>query len=68
MPWCCQVAENAANLTHEKIDLQGGTRRPCNELKNEKSAKATQILVGVDAHLRGYQGARKVDNAAIGSC
>src|SRR5579864_246372 len=36
------------------------------ELKNQKSAKAKRILVGVDAHLRSYQGARKVDNAAIG--
>ena len=32
-------------------------------LKNEKSAKAKRILIGTDVHLRGYQAARKVDNA-----
>jgi transposase len=36
------------------------------ELKNEKSAKAKRILVGVDVHLRGYQAARKVDSSVIG--
>jgi transposase len=36
------------------------------ELKNEKSAKAKRILVGVDVHLRGYQAARKIDNGVIG--
>lgn len=37
------------------------------ELKNEKTAKAKRILMGVDAHLRGYQWARKVDNGVIGA-
>jgi hypothetical protein len=37
------------------------------ELKNEKSAKANRILMGVDVHLRGYQSARKVDNGVIGA-
>jgi transposase len=37
------------------------------ELKNEKSAKAKRILIGVDVHLRGYQSARKVDNGVIGA-
>jgi transposase len=37
------------------------------ELKNEKSAKAKRILLGVDAHLRGYQAGRKVDNGVIGA-
>jgi hypothetical protein len=37
------------------------------ELKNEKSAKAKRILMGVDVHLRGYQSARKVDNGVIGA-
>src|SRR5258707_6646506 len=37
------------------------------ELKNNhKSTKAKRILVGCDVHLRGYQGARKVDEGAIG--
>ena len=34
---------------------------------SQKSAKAKRILVGVDAHLRGYHAARKIDNAAIGA-
>jgi hypothetical protein len=34
---------------------------------NNKSTKAKRILVGVDAHLRGYQAARKVDNGVIGA-
>ena len=33
----------------------------------QKSAKAKRILVGVDAHLRSYHAARKIDNAAIGA-
>ena len=34
---------------------------------SQNSAKAKRILVGVDAHLRGYHAARKIDNAAIGA-
>jgi transposase len=37
------------------------------EQKNQTAAKAKRIVVGTDAHLRGYQAARKVDNAAIGA-
>src|SRR6201981_3096274 len=37
------------------------------ELKNQKTPKAKRIAVGADVHLRGYQAARKVDNAAIGA-
>jgi hypothetical protein len=33
---------------------------------NNQAAKAKRILVGVDAHLRGYQTARKVDEGPIG--
>jgi hypothetical protein len=33
---------------------------------NNKAAKAKRILVGADAHLRGYQVGRKIDNSAIG--
>ena len=33
---------------------------------NNKSTKAKRILVGCDVHLRGYQGARKIDEGAIG--
>jgi transposase len=37
------------------------------ELKDQKAPKAKRIAVGADVHLRGYQAARKVDNAAIGA-
>jgi transposase len=33
---------------------------------NNQAAKAKRILVGVDAHLRGYQTARKIDEGPIG--
>jgi hypothetical protein len=41
------------------------TARPA-ELKDEKRPKAKQILLGTDAHLRGYQVDRKVDQAVVG--
>ena len=37
------------------------------ELKDQKRPKAKPISVGAGVHLRGYQAARKVDNAAIGA-
>ena len=37
------------------------------EIKDERAPKAKRIVVGADVHLRGYQAARKVDNAAIGA-
>src|ERR1700752_3600387 len=37
------------------------------QLKDQKTPKAKRIAVGSDVHLRGYQAARKVDNAAIGA-
>jgi transposase len=36
------------------------------ELKDEKTPKAKQILLGADTHLRGYQVGRKIDDAAVG--
>jgi transposase len=33
---------------------------------NQNQAKAKRILIGVDAHLRSYQLARKIDNGAVG--
>jgi transposase len=36
------------------------------EQKSQSSPKAKRIVLGVDAHLRGYQAARKIDNSAIG--
>jgi len=37
------------------------------EPDSQKSPKAKRILAGVDAHLRAYHAARKIDNAAIGA-
>jgi hypothetical protein len=37
------------------------------EIKGQKAPKAKRIAVGADVHLRGYQAARKIDNAAIGA-
>jgi transposase len=37
------------------------------EQKNHTTAKAKRIVMGVDAHLRGYQAACKIDNTAIGA-
>jgi transposase len=36
------------------------------EDNSQRQGKATRIVVGVDAHLRGYQVARKIDNGAVG--
>jgi transposase len=46
--------------------LKAASTARAKELKNQKSAKATRILVAVDVHLRSYQAARKVDNGTIG--
>jgi len=46
----------------------GATPVACaRQIEDQKAAKAKRIVVGTDVHLRGYQAARKVDNAAIGA-
>ena len=37
------------------------------EIKVDKRPKAKRILLGVDAHLRGYQAGRKIDDGVIGA-
>src|ERR1700681_1546414 len=37
------------------------------EIKSQAAPKAKRIVIGSDVHLRGYQVARKVDNATIGA-
>src|SRR6201987_1372611 len=37
------------------------------QLKDERGPKAKRIVIGTDVDLKGYQAARKVDNAAIGA-
>jgi transposase len=36
------------------------------EQNSQKEPKAKRIAMGVDAHLTGYQAARKIDNGAVG--
>jgi hypothetical protein len=47
--------------------LEAALTAGAKELKNQKAAKAKRIVMGTDAHLRGYQAARKIDNGAIGA-
>src|SRR5260370_1051771 len=49
-----------------KHTLEAASPVGAKELKNKKEAKAKRIVMGTDAHLRGYQAARKIDNGAIG--
>src|ERR1700761_4385464 len=51
----------------DKNIVEAAPTASAEELKNEKSAKAKRILIGVDVHLREYQSARKVDNGVIGA-
>ena len=37
-----------------------------NEENSQKEPKANRIAMGVDAHLKSYQAARKIDNGAVG--
>ena len=46
--------------------LKAALAAPAKELKNKKAPKAKRMAVGIDTHLRSYQAARKIDNAAIG--
>ena len=36
------------------------------EQNSQKQPKANRIVIGVDAHLKSYQAARKIDNGAVG--
>jgi hypothetical protein len=47
----------------KKYALKAAPGASAIEQKNEKTAKAKRILVGVDVHLKGYQVARKIDNS-----
>ena len=59
--------QKSSSLTHMKNHkLQAAPTANAKEIKNQKAAKAKQIAVGIDVHLRGYQVSRKVNNAAVG--
>jgi hypothetical protein len=53
--------------TLKEYTLEATPVASAKELKNRKAPKAKRIAIGTDVHLRGYQAARKVDNAAIGA-
>ena len=53
--------------TLKEYTLEATPVASAEELKNRKGPKAKRIAIGTDTHLRGYQAARKVDNAAIGA-
>jgi hypothetical protein len=61
----CRISSNLT--AYETIHVGGDTRRQCKRNKGPKGAKAKRIAVGADVHLRSYQAARKIDNAAIGA-
>jgi hypothetical protein len=50
-----------------KSTLEAAPTAGAKELKNQKRAKANRIVIGTDVHLRSYQAARKIDNAAVGA-
>jgi transposase len=54
------------NYTLKDDTLKATPVARAKEIKNQRAAKAKQIAVGIDVHLRGYQVSRKVDNAAVG--
>jgi transposase len=47
--------------------LEAALTAGAKELKNQRAAKAKRIVLGVDAHLRSYQAARKIDDSAVGA-
>jgi transposase len=51
----------------KKYTVEAAPAASAKELKTQKAPKAKLIAVGADVHLRGYQVARKVDNAVIGA-
>jgi hypothetical protein len=44
-----------------KHTLEAALTAGAKEQKNQKAAKAKRIVIGSDAHLKGYQAARKSD-------
>jgi transposase len=53
--------------TLKEYTLEAAPAASAKELKTQEAPKAKRIVIGTDVHLRGYQAARKVDNAAIGA-
>lgn len=51
---------------NKEYELKAAPTAPSKEANNQKPAKAKRIVLGVDAHLRSYEVARKIDQAAVG--
>lgn len=49
-----------------KNTFEAASTAGAKELNSQKRAKAKRIVIGSDVHLRSYQAARKIDNAAVG--
>src|SRR5260370_40491333 len=68
MPWCCKAAGSAATEKRIKnYKLQAAPTAISKEQNSQKQPKAKRILIGVDAQLKSYQAARKIDNGAVGA-
>src|SRR5260370_4326904 len=67
MTWCCQVAgQTATGKKMIKYKQKGAPTAVSKEQNRQKEPKANRIAIGVDAHLKSYQAARKIDNGAVG--
>src|SRR5258706_4148424 len=49
-----------------KYKLKAAPTAVSKEQNSQKNPKANRILIGVDAHLKSYEAARKIDNGAVG--
>jgi transposase len=60
----CRMSSNLTTMTNYK--LQAAPTALSEEQNSQKEPKANRIDIGVDAHLKSYQAARKIDNGAVG--
>ena len=49
-----------------KYKLKAAPTAVSKEQNSQNQPKANRIVIGVDAHLKSYQAARKIDNGAVG--
>src|SRR5215469_11739027 len=49
-----------------KYKLEAAPTAVSKKQNSQKEPKANRIVIGVDAHLKSYQAARKIDNGAVG--
>jgi hypothetical protein len=68
MPWWfVRLPDEQQPDNMKNYNLKAALAANTEELKSDKAPRAQRIVLGVDAHLRSYQVARKIDNAAIGT-